>query len=275
MKIKQLLAIIALLPPLAGMAQGVDFNAEPIFKNKNIAVRQIDDHTWIGNGNLVANESIYIVEGEKSALLIDAGTRIKDLDKIVAQFTDKPITLVATHLHGDHTGQPIEYFDEIWIYPVDQKTQARELSKFKGKVNYLRDGQVFDLGGRRITVFHTPGHTEGSVTFIDFDAKYGFSGDSFGSSNLLLGTTFSGFRATCLKMLDIMDRGGITILFPGHYSGGNAETAETITNQVETCDNILSGRSKGTAKGDHGLASNSLTITEHGRNIVYSEHMVK
>ncbi len=272
---KKITTIIALLWPLIAGAQSVDFNAEPAFKNKDVAFRQIDEHTWIGNGHLVANESLYIVEGEKRALLIDAGTRIKDLDKIVAQFTDKPITLVATHLHGDHTGQPIEYFDKIWIYPVDPKTQARELSGFKGKVNYLFDGQVFDLGGRKITVFHTPGHTEGSVTFIDFDAKYGFSGDSFGSSHLLLGTTFSGFRASCLKMLDIMKRGGINILFPGHYSGDNAETPESIAHQVETCDNILSGRAKGIDKGDHGLSSKSLTITEHGRNIVYSESMVK
>lgn len=42
------------------------------------------------------------------AVLIDAGTRIKDLDKIVAKLTNKPVMLVATHVHGDHTGSAIK-----------------------------------------------------------------------------------------------------------------------------------------------------------------------
>ena len=46
--------------------------------------RAIDEHTWIGSGNRVASETLYIIEGDDKAVLIDAGTHIPGLDKIVA-----------------------------------------------------------------------------------------------------------------------------------------------------------------------------------------------
>ena len=79
--------------------------------------RQIDEHTWVGTGRLMANESLYLVEGTKGAVLIDAGTNIADLDKIVASITTKPVMLVATHAHPDHTGSAINYFPELYINP--------------------------------------------------------------------------------------------------------------------------------------------------------------
>jgi hypothetical protein len=39
------------------------------------------------------------LEGSDKAVLIDAGTNIADLDKIVASITKKPVMLVATHVH--------------------------------------------------------------------------------------------------------------------------------------------------------------------------------
>lgn len=67
---------------------------------------------------MMYNESLYLLEGKDKAVLIDAGTRIKDLDKIVATITKKPIMLVATHVHPDHTGSAIEYFPELYINPA-------------------------------------------------------------------------------------------------------------------------------------------------------------
>ena len=44
---------------------------------------------------------------------------------------------------------------------------------------------VFDLGGRRLTVYHTPGHTKGSCCLIDDKSRILFSGDA-ANSNLLM-----------------------------------------------------------------------------------------
>ena len=59
--------------------------------------RQLDEHTWIGNGHRVYNESLYLVEGNDRAILIDAGTRIPELDKIVAKITSKHLFRKLSH----------------------------------------------------------------------------------------------------------------------------------------------------------------------------------
>lgn len=53
-----------------------------MFQNDDVIFRQIDEHTWEGNGHLMANETVYIVEGNDKAVLIDAGTNIPGLRKI-------------------------------------------------------------------------------------------------------------------------------------------------------------------------------------------------
>ncbi|MBQ9858501.1 MAG: MBL fold metallo-hydrolase, partial [Oscillospiraceae bacterium] len=44
---------------------------------------------------------------------------------------------------------------------------------------------VFDLGGRKLTVYHTPGHTKGSCCLIDNKSRILFSGDA-ANINLLM-----------------------------------------------------------------------------------------
>ena len=119
-----------------------------MFKNDDVVFHQIDEHTWVGTGHVMSNESLYLIEGSKKALLIDAGTKIKDLDKIVASITGKPVMLVATHVHPDHTGSAIDYFPELYINAADTVNIPRMMPNYKGTVKYLKDGEVIDLGGR-------------------------------------------------------------------------------------------------------------------------------
>ena len=65
-------------------AQQSFLDGKEVFKNDDVVFHQIDGHTWVGTGKMVYNESMYLVEGTDKAILIDAGTNIKDLDKIVA-----------------------------------------------------------------------------------------------------------------------------------------------------------------------------------------------
>ena len=151
-------------------AQTAGIEEKEVLRNEDVIFHQIDEHTWFGTGHLMANESLYLVEGETKAILIDAGTKIKDLDKLVASITDKPVTLVATHVHPDHTGSAIDYFPEIYINPADTIGIPEFMPNYKGKVCFLTDGEILDLGGRTLEVVFTPGHTPGSTTFVDKDA---------------------------------------------------------------------------------------------------------
>ena len=105
---KKILTIIVALVAASHFeifAQSVGtYSEKVVLETPDVIFRQIDEHTWEGNGHLMAAESIYLVEGDKRAVLIDAGTRIKDLDKLVAKLTSKPVILIITHVHPDHTG---------------------------------------------------------------------------------------------------------------------------------------------------------------------------
>ena len=225
------------------MAQsGGTYSEKVVLETPDVIFRQIDEHTWEGNGHLMAAETVYLVEGDERAVLIDAGTRIKDLDKLVAKLTSKPVTLIITHVHPDHTGSAINYFPSLYINAADTVNIPQFMPDYKGEVKYLRDHEVIDLGNRQLTVIFTPGHTPGSTTFIDKEAGYGFSGDSFGSGNLLLTLPFSTLQKTCERMLHCMKRHNIQRLYPGHYYGQNAETQQRIKDMITICKDMLSGK---------------------------------
>ena len=172
MKVYVLLAAMLLsLMSYAVEAQETEINSRDlrgkvVYQDDNVVFRQLDEHTWIGNGHLVYNESLYLVEGNERALLIDAGTYIPDLDKIVAKITSKPVTMMLTHAHGDHVGG-VGAFSEVYLNAGDMTIIPNNMPNFKGQIKYLNDGEVIDLGGREIEVIFTPVHTAGSTTFFD------------------------------------------------------------------------------------------------------------
>lgn len=232
---------------LAQQTSPTNYSEKLVYQGKDVEFRQIDNHTWHGHGNMVYNEAIYVIEGNDKALVIDAGTNIPGLRKIIEGITSKPVILALTHFHPDHSGSAIHEFDELWFFPDTKDTEDRYLKTYKGKTVNMTDGMTIDLGGRQIHVFHTPGHTYGSCTFLDYEAGYGFSGDSFGSTNLLLNSSVEGMMGVCTKMLKLMEIHNITKLYPGHYHGDNPETAEVLRKEIFMCEGILTGALEGEA----------------------------
>jgi glyoxylase-like metal-dependent hydrolase (beta-lactamase superfamily II) len=55
-------------------------------------------------------------------------------------------------------------------------------------LHFLEEGDTIDLGGRIIDVIHIPGHTPGSLLFLDRKTRCLLSGDS-GARRLLYGAT--------------------------------------------------------------------------------------
>ena len=244
-----------------------------VFQNDDVVIHAIDEHTWVGNGNIVYNESIYIVEGEERALLIDAGMKMDDLDKIVASVTDKPVTLVLTHNHADHVGA-VKYFDEVW---VGDQGGEQSFPGFDGKVNYLTNHQVIDLGGRSIEVFNAPGHTAESVVFIDEANHVAFSGDAFGSTNLLMTMAVSTFIDTAEQTLLMMEEKGIEKMYPGHFGGDNPETVKRVQDLRNIAADVLSGKVEGEKKFG-GMTKGTVldrVVTAEGVRFNYSKKNVK
>jgi hydroxyacylglutathione hydrolase len=86
--------------------------------------------------------------------------------------------VLITHGHGDHTGQ-IHQFTTIYF---PQKDAGSKLPMDVSKTLPLTDGQRVDLGGKELEVIEIPGHTTGSVAFLDAKARMIFTGDAIGSS---------------------------------------------------------------------------------------------
>ena len=146
----------------------------------------------------------YLVVGSEKALLIDCGTGFCDIRGAAEKLTDLPITLAATHGHGDHIGGAGQ-FEEIYIHRADCerlnkaqmsllfrkaflasnapvkshgfKTSDVKPGKYKAKIIPMDDGHIFDLGGKSVRVKHTPGHSRGSACYR-IGAQAFFSGDT-------------------------------------------------------------------------------------------------
>lgn len=179
-----------------------------------VTVTQLDNGLWILEGS--DNTTMYLVEGKEKALLIDTGTKIKHLDTLVRHLTQKPLTVVLTHAHGDHAGN-IHYFPEVWMHPADTVLLQKG---YKGKVNFVKDGDVFDLGETQIEVHHMPAHTPGSIVLVDRKKGNCYSGDAFGANHVWLQlkplSPLQTYIESCEKMEKLMDE-GITKVYCGHY----------------------------------------------------------
>ena len=145
----------------------------------------------------------YLLTGTERALLIDTGLGICDISQPVRALTDKPVTAVATHIHWDHVGGHKYYPDfcaheaELdWLdgaFPLSRETiremvldrcdppedfRVEDYEMFQGvPTRVLRDGDILDLGGRRLEVLHTPGHSPGHMCFWEAERGYLFTGD--------------------------------------------------------------------------------------------------
>ena len=268
-----LAAILFCFVPGLMMAQESDVNSRDlrgkvVYEDDEVVFRQLDEHTWIGNGHRTYNESLYLVEGNDRAVLIDAGTRVPGLDKIVAGITSKPVTMILTHGHGDHVGG-VGPFPEVWIGPADEQMLRNSQRRYQGQIKHLTDGETIDLGGRKLEVMFTPGHTSGSVTFFDKANHYGFSGDAFGSTNLLVFTYLSNVKASAAKVEKYMKDNDIRFLYPGHYSGDNLESPKRVTDIKNLCDDLLTGKRQG-VKSDGNNGGNDMMAEGDGFRLTYS-----
>ena len=254
---RTLSAAIAMLICICGFAQETKNQAEldlpEVYRDKNVVFWQLDNHTWIGSGNRVSSETLYLIEGNDKAALLDAGTSIPDLDKIVAKITKKPVSLLLTHGHGDHVGGA-GCFDELWMNTAD----AGMLRNYKGTVHHIENGQRVDLGGRVLEAYYTPGHTNGSITFLEVGTDKGYSGDAYGSTNLLVNTSLETILNTAVESLKYYKEHGYKYFYPGHYWGDNLETLDRIEEIRQISEDVLDGKIEGEPAGNGGMGLNRI-----------------
>lgn len=146
-----------------------------IFEDDDVIAYKPLDDLWLLHTKRGVSVSFYILEGSDKTLIIDSGHQIKNFKRIIDKITQKPYMLAITHGHPDHVGS-INEFDKIYMNKKDENL----IPFYKGTIENISQGFVFDLGNRYVEVIDMPGHTEGSIGFLDQNGKYLLVGDSIG-----------------------------------------------------------------------------------------------
>jgi hydroxyacylglutathione hydrolase len=191
-------------------------------------VETIDATTFaIGEPRYYQDNYSYLIVGAQRAVLFDAGTGNRDIVRVVRSLTTLPVTVIPSHLHFDHVGA-LGRFDHTALVDlpslrtrVDDGTLKLGRYEFLGLADGLPaprfavdawwfPGTDIDLGGRRLRVLHTPGHTPTSVSLYDAERHWLFAGDLIYPGRLyafLPGASRRAYLETTRQLLAMLDPG--------------------------------------------------------------------
>ncbi len=196
----------------------------------------------------------YLILGSNRAMLLDTGMGIANLQAEVEQLTDLPVVVVVSHGHYDHIGDN-HRFDEVWAFDSDMDVARIEQGKTReacaqylepGLYLVLPDGfdpgtyeirpsqvtrrlqhlDVIDLGGRTLTVHHTPGHTRGSICLLDSRDNLLFTGDTFYPGMMFAhfeDSDFAAYQKSIRYLVGLLPQ--VNHLCPSHNEAYVAKTA--------------------------------------------------
>ena len=146
-------------------------------------IDEIYDGTWrICENDIVC---FFVLKGRDFALLIDSGMETTNAREMAEELTHLPVKLLNTHADVDHTGSNAE-FDEFMMNPAEAANYYKGMRSGTGNIIPLADGEIIDLGNRKLEVVYLPGHTPGSIGLIDLDNRAFFSGDVVQNSNIYM-----------------------------------------------------------------------------------------
>jgi glyoxylase-like metal-dependent hydrolase (beta-lactamase superfamily II) len=136
------------------------------------------------------SNKIYLITGREGAVLIDAGMSTGDLRSYVEAYTgDRPLSVVITHGHPDHIAAAGQFQPDcdVYMHPADQPLAQRFAERMNlgldlAAIKPIDEGDSFDVGDRRLTVYHIPGHSPGCLALLDETNGLLISGDAIGSN---------------------------------------------------------------------------------------------
>jgi glyoxylase-like metal-dependent hydrolase (beta-lactamase superfamily II) len=115
----------------------------------------------------------------------------------------------------------------------------------------LADGERIALGGRELTVLHTPGHSPDSLCLVDERAGLLFAGDTLITGDFWAhtpDTEIEVFAATLRKLADEL-AGQLSAIYPAHTLRYRARPS-LLTAAADAFEAIIDGTSTGTPGAD-------------------------
>lgn len=232
----------------------------PFFKSEKVTDGLTAIHSLSG-------EIMYLIEGSKSALLIDTSVGIKGYREFVESLTKLPYTVALTHGHVDHAmGAP--EFDEVYMSHKDLGVYEG-MRDVAGRMGYvagmpggapeglteddfvppsdyafkkLKDGDCFDLGDVHVDAYAYPGHTTGSMAFLIREMRILITGDACNNFVLLAfdhSTSVSEYRASTKRLMEQLE-GAYDRIFMSHRELD--APVDLLAKMIEVCDAIIAGK---------------------------------
>ena len=148
----------------------------------------------------------FLINGEHTSALVDTGMGFRNIRPAIEPLLREKTLVLNTHWHFDHIGGNQE-FQDIGISQIESHLIGYDLPNSMLKGIYLKDcllegvpfppgfsvdryeikgsiptffvsdGDRFDLGKRSLEAIETPGHTHGSLSFLDDLTNSLFCGD--------------------------------------------------------------------------------------------------
>ena len=200
---------------------------------------KINEKNWrIEDGGV----RFYLFCGDEKAALIDTGMNMPNAKEIAEKLTDLPLILINTHADPDHISGN-SAFDEFYMSPDEEGNYKSHGGK--GKFIPVREGDIIDLGGRKLEIIDIPGHTPGSIAILDREYRVLVSGDSVQDDNIFM----FGEHRNIAKFIESMKHllqydGEYDEIYPMH--GTFPVKPELVSKLIEGATEIVEGKATST-----------------------------
>lgn len=177
-------------------------------------------------------------ERTRRACLIDSvASEIDQYVDLLQSLNLKLIYTLETHVHADHitaAGLLREKLGSKSVVHRDAGAQCADLM--------VTDGVMLQIGDIEIEVRHTPGHTNGCVSYVTADRV--FTGDALliggsGRTDFQQGNAGQLYDSITAKLFTLLPD---TLVYPGHDYNGN--TVSTIKQETAKNARLGGGRSR-------------------------------
>ena len=187
----------------------------------------------------------YLVEGERDVAVLDTGMGVGDFAGLVASLSDRQPIVLHSHAHFDHIGASAA-FERVYVHaseaddlregypgelfrpwftpdhlvgdrlPDDFDVERASIAGCE-PTGTIEHGQRFDLGGRVLEAFHTPGHSPGGITLLDREARVLFPGDAVYAGPMFAWKAYSdpvAYRESLRLLAELSEL--VDVVYPSH-----------------------------------------------------------
>lgn len=186
-------------------------------------------------GSLESNGYIISRIRGGSCYVIDPGYEPKRFIAYIAEQGLAMQGVILTHHHYDHVGgaeKLRDYFEcPVMMHEQDAFVYRQPVDRL------LADGDEIDLDGETLRVYHTPGHTRGSICMLSEKSKVVFTGDTIFDTDLgrtdLADSSPQDMIRSCKAVIDKWSND--YTIYPGHDGAATMKQVRQYNQEFLDC----------------------------------------